>query len=153
MQEIRLSSDRFQEKEEAFSQTHLARITNVMDSKISVGQPERHWKAWGWEDWIVNNDKYCAKILHFHKGAKFSLHFHLEKHETWYVASGFFQLIFIDTTNGKQCEMNLPEGHIITIPQGLPHQLIAMEDGNIFEASTPHKESDSYRIAPGDSQK
>ena len=27
-------------------------------------------KGWGYEKWIVNNDKYCGKLLFFNKGKK-----------------------------------------------------------------------------------
>jgi hypothetical protein len=36
------------------------------------------------------------------------------------------------------------------IPQGLRHQMIALEDSKLFEFSTTHYESDSYRIVKGD---
>ena len=35
---------------------------------------------------------------------------------------------------------------------GQPHQLEAITDGRIFEVSTHHEDSDSYRVLPGDSQ-
>ena len=45
------------------------------------------------------------------------------------------------------------EGDCITIERGMPHQLIALEDGSeIFEVSTQHFDEDSYRIRKGDSQ-
>ena len=33
-----------------------------------------------------------------------------------------------------------------------PHQLEALDEGRIFEVSTHHEDSDSYRVLPGDSQ-
>lgn len=116
-------------------------------------KPRRVNKAWGWEDIIVNNDRYCAKILHFKEGARFSLHFHLVKHETWYVAKGSFIMTYVDTDYGNQVHIVLRLGDVIEIPQGLPHQLRTLEESEIFEASTPHLDVDSYRIEPGDSQK
>ena len=35
-------------------------------------EPERHEKGWGYELWIVNNNLYCGKILHFNNGKKCS---------------------------------------------------------------------------------
>jgi hypothetical protein len=37
---------------------------------------------------------------------------------------------------------------------GQPHQMLAIEEGScIFEVSTQHFDSDSYRVMPGSSQK
>ena len=55
-------------------------------------------KAWGEELWIHNDEEYCGKILRFFKaGNKFSLHYHILKKESWYVAKGSFEYIWIDT--------------------------------------------------------
>lgn len=111
-------------------------------------------KAWGQEIVLHNGDDYCGKVLIFKPYAKFSLHFHVQKTETWYVQSGNLTLRFVDTTNGTdQYLAELSKGCVVHIPPGVPHQLIAGETGAVvFEASTPHKDSDSYRIEGGDSQ-
>ncbi len=55
-------------------------------------------KGWGYELIWATNDKYCGKIMVFEKaGNKFSLHFHKEKDETWFVNSGRFKLRYRDT--------------------------------------------------------
>ena len=43
-------------------------------------------KGWGEELIIENNEMYCGKLLIFKKGCRFSMHYHLIKDETWYVA-------------------------------------------------------------------
>ena len=121
--------------------------------KDDVEEYIKHEKAWGYELWIHNEEDYCAKILHFNKGAKFSMHYHIIKEETWYVASGKFKLITIDTDSAEDHERIINVGDIIEIPRGAPHQLIALEEGDIFETSTEHFEDDSYRVRKGDSQK
>jgi mannose-6-phosphate isomerase-like protein (cupin superfamily) len=111
-------------------------------------------KAWGYELWIRNTEKYCGKLLVFNKDAKFSMHYHLLKEETWYVSKGTFRYIWIDTTNAERVEENLKEGDIIHLNQGQPHQLIATsQNATIFEISTQHFDEDSYRVEVGDSQK
>jgi mannose-6-phosphate isomerase-like protein (cupin superfamily) len=110
-------------------------------------------KGWGHEVIIVNNDLYCGKILHFKKGAKFSMHFHLKKKETWYVTSGSFLFRWINTRNADVIEETLGVGDTITNEVGEPHQIIALEEGDIFEVSTQHFDSDSYRVGKGDSQR
>jgi mannose-6-phosphate isomerase-like protein (cupin superfamily) len=109
-------------------------------------------KGWGHELIIENNEKYCGKILHFKEGGKFSMHFHLLKQETWYVQSGIYKFLYIDTTNADLKEMELVKGDIITNYIGQPHQIICIEEGDIFEVSTQHFDSDSYRVFKGDSQ-
>lgn len=110
-------------------------------------------KGWGYEIIFVNNDKYCGKILHFNKDAKFSMHFHLIKKETWFVNSGKFIFKYINTKNADLITEILEKGDIITNEIGEPHQIICLEEGDIFEVSTTHWDNDSYRVFKGDSQK
>jgi quercetin dioxygenase-like cupin family protein len=58
---------------------------------------EIHKKAWGHELWIANHEAYCGKLLVFEKDKKFSMHYHLIKEESWYVAEGEFEYSWIDT--------------------------------------------------------
>ncbi len=120
---------------------------------LEIKQPEIHEKAWGRELWIHNGNGFCGKVLEFNKGAKFSMHFHVEKEEAWYVSKGCFVLRAYDTDNAKSSEQVIYVGQCIFVPRGVPHQLEALEDSAVFEASTEHKEYDSYRIGAGDSQK
>lgn len=58
-------------------------------------------KGWGSEDIWATNDKYCGKMMHFNEGARFSMHFHHEKDETWYVIEGRFIVKYIDTKDAS----------------------------------------------------
>lgn len=107
-------------------------------------------KGWGREIIFVNNPEYCGKILCFHKNKRFSMHYHLQKKETWYVAKGRFILHWIDTATGVSYSEYLYVGDVITNERGEPHQLIALEDSEVFEVSTRHYDEDSYRIHKGD---
>jgi mannose-6-phosphate isomerase-like protein (cupin superfamily) len=109
-------------------------------------------KGWGHEIIFVNNDKYCGKILHFNKGAKFSMHYHMIKKETWFVSSGKFTFKYINTRNADIITEKLEQGDVITNEIGEPHQIICEEEGDIFEVSTTHYDEDSYRVFKGDSQ-
>ncbi len=109
-------------------------------------------KKWGEEVIISNSPKYCGKILRFNKNGKFSMHYHMIKDETWYVNKGKFHCKLINTNDASIEELILEAGDILHIPPGLPHQLIAIEEGEIFEVSTQHFDCDSYRIEKGDSQ-
>ena len=110
-------------------------------------------KGWGHEVILHNRADYCAKLLRFNKGGKASLHYHLQKNESFYVSKGTFQLIYYDTDTAERLTKIIPRGSIIEIEKGSPHQLIALEDSEIFESSTMHYDYDSYRIEKGDSQK
>lgn len=110
-------------------------------------------KGWGHEDIFVSNDLYCGKFLCFNADSKFSMHFHAEKDETWYVMSGKFVVRWIDTSTAGKHEMTLLPGKVWRNPPLLPHQLECIEAGTILEISTPDSVEDNYRIAPGDSQK
>ena len=107
-------------------------------------------KGWGHELIIANTNEYCGKILVFLAGCKFSMHYHIKKHETWYVKKGRFRINWIDTEKGLNQSALIGEGDVVTIPRGMPHQLEAMTDGEIFEVSTQHFDTDSYRIQKGD---
>jgi len=110
-------------------------------------------KGWGSEEIWATNDKYCGKMMHFNEGAKFSMHFHSEKDETWYVLSGEFQVNWIDTKDAKIKNTRLTPGMVWHNPPLLPHQLVCFVEGTVIEVSTPDSVEDNYRVLPGDSQK
>jgi quercetin dioxygenase-like cupin family protein len=109
-------------------------------------------KGWGSEEIWCTNDKYCGKFMNFYKGAKFSMHFHAIKDETWYIMSGKFKVITINTKNASRSERILVKGDTWHNPPLLPHQLVCLEEGTVCEVSTPDSVEDNYRVAPGDSQ-
>ncbi len=117
-----------------------------MSKTLKVTKPEIHTKAWGRELWIHNDGEFCGKVLEFNAGAMFSLHYHICKAEAWYVFKGKFRLKYLDTENGVEHEESFGIGQSVFVPRGVPHQLIALEDSALFEASTNHQDSDSYRI-------
>lgn len=110
-------------------------------------------KGWGHELIWATNDKYCGKLMKFNAGAKFSMHFHAEKDETWYVLSGKFIVKYIDTNNANQQQNELHVGDVWRNKPLFPHQLVCIEEGVIIEISTPDSVEDNYRVQPGDSQK
>ena len=107
-------------------------------------------RGWGVELWIENLDDYCGKILFVDKGKRGSLHFHMNKLETMYLQSGRVQLRLVDPETGKDYYVDLDVGDSIRIPRGQVHQIIGVEDSELFEFSTKHEESDSYRVEKGD---
>lgn len=109
-------------------------------------------KGWGSELIWATNDKYCGKLMNFNKDAKFSMHFHAEKDETWYVINGQFIVRWINTKDATLHEQLLDVGDVWHNPPLLPHQLICIVQGTIIEVSTPDSIEDNYRVAKGDSQ-
>lgn len=109
-------------------------------------------KGWGSELIWCTNDKYCSKFLNFNTNAKFSMHFHAEKDETWFVQNGRFIVKWIDTKTALVHAKDLIPGDTWHNPPLLPHQLICLENGTIIEVSTADSVEDNYRVFPGDSQ-
>jgi quercetin dioxygenase-like cupin family protein len=110
-------------------------------------------KGWGHEFIFATNELYCGKLMKFNKGAKFSMHFHKDKDETWYVMDGKFKLHMIRTDDASHYTYDLVPGDVHRIYPLQPHQLECIEEGTIIEVSTPDSVADNFRIMPGDSQK
>ena len=110
-------------------------------------------KGWGSELIFATNDKYCGKLLKFNKDARFSMHFHAEKDETWFVLTGKFKVKWIDTKDASEHEQELTPNDVWRNVPMLPHQVICIEEGTLIEVSTPDSVEDNYRVAKGDSQK
>lgn len=119
-----------------------------MEIDVTIGTPIRIEKKWGYELWIHNDFEYCGKLLVFTQNRnRFSMHYHIQKKETWYIQQGRFQFNWIDVENGKLESKTLEQGETVLIERGLPHQLIALADNSIvFEVSTQHFDEDSYRV-------
>jgi mannose-6-phosphate isomerase-like protein (cupin superfamily) len=108
-------------------------------------------KGWGWERWIVNCEQYCGKLLFFNKEKKCSWHYHKIKDEVFYVQSGKMLVRYSEKDDIDSCNVvTLEPGDNFHVPVGLRHQMEALEDTELFEFSTEHFESDSYRLIKGD---
>lgn len=122
-------------------------------------------KNWGFEKWIDNNSKYCGKLLFFAAGKRCSIHYHKTKEETFYLHRGRMEIYFHDDAAGLEEHVReagvvgiydlmekciLTQGEAFKIPIGRAHQMIALEDCELYEFSTEHDEHDSYRIVKGD---
>lgn len=108
-------------------------------------------KGWGREVWVVNNDLYCGKILEIHRGKRCSLHYHKLKSESFYLRRGRLRVRLKRSPQDETIEeFEMEAGGCIDVPAGLVHQMEALEDAELFEFSTPHLETDSYRLIKGD---
>jgi len=108
-------------------------------------------KGWGFEKWIVNCEQYCGKLLYFVKDKRCSWHYHKIKDEVFYLQSGKMIVKFSEKEDIQQAEEVLLEpGQNFYIYPGLKHQMIALEDSELYEFSTQHFDEDSYRVIKGD---
>ena len=96
-------------------------------------------KAWGSEQWIANNSKYCGKILNLKQGFRCSKHLHKEKDETFYLLEGKVALELGNKT------ILLKPGDSAHVLQNTLHSFAGLEDSRIIEFSTTHSDADSYR--------
>ena len=108
-------------------------------------------KGWGHELWIVNKEEYCGKLLFFEEGKRCSWHYHKLKDEVFYLQSGKL-LVKYSTQDDieKAEELILNAGENFYIYPGLRHQMIALQESELFEFSTEHFDEDSYRVVKGD---
>lgn len=96
--------------------------------------PYRVDKPWGYELVWARTDKYVGKILHVKAGHVLSLQYHNRKDETMHVLSG--ELI-LRTKPGDTLESRaFKAGESVHIPAPLIHQIEAVVDTDVLEAST-----------------
>lgn len=125
-------------------------------------------KGWGYEMWIENNNEYCGKRLCVLPGKYCSIHYHVNKKETFYVLSGSLRLDVYRKIDHNEINKNLwlneneivyPEyklrlhpGDSFTIDRLHPHQFTALANNpcEFIEFSTHHDDNDSYRLVKGD---
>ena len=73
------------------------------------------------------------------------------KDEVFYLQSGKMVIKYGDDDNLEEAnELILNPGENFWVYRGLRHQMIALEDSELFEFSTQHFDSDSYRVVKGD---
>jgi len=88
-------------------------------------------KPWGYELIFVKTDRYVGKIIHVNAGEKLSLQYHRVKDETMRLAKGKVEI----QLDGKT--LILSPGDTVRIRPGTKHSVLAIEDTDIFEVSTP----------------
>lgn len=106
-------------------------------------------KVWGYELWFQNSEKYnyCAKLLHINSGQSLSLHFHVDKAETLIPINNDVEVHVYDTVGNQLNSFRLSKNCALEILPGAPHSFQALYgDVDLFEASTFHRDEDSYRV-------
>jgi mannose-6-phosphate isomerase-like protein (cupin superfamily) len=105
-------------------------------------------KSWGWELWITNSEKYCGKILFIKAGHECSFHHHKIKDEVLFVHSGECAFVYSELGedySGLKNTVVLKAGEAYHVEPNFWHQMHAITDVTIFETSTQHFDTDSYR--------
>ena len=97
--------------------------------------PYRVDKPWGYELIWARTDRYVGKMLHVAAGQVLSCQYHNFKDETMHVLTG--ELILRIGTGAEQTERRFVAGESVHIPPKLIHQIEAIVDSDVLEASTP----------------
>lgn len=103
---------------------------------------------WGIEAPFTNATDYCGKILIFEKAHnKTSMHFHKNKHKTYFVNAGKFNIRYIDIKTAGIFDVELEEGNTYEVPPLQPVQIIALTDGcSLMEVSNSVDKDDIYHV-------
>ena len=91
-------------------------------------------KPWGHETIWARTDRYAGKILHIKAGQALSVQYHSAKDETAHLLSG--ELIYRVKLGDKLEDMRLTRGESFRITPGTVHQMEAVTDCDVLEAST-----------------
>jgi mannose-6-phosphate isomerase len=97
--------------------------------------PYRVDKPWGYELIWARTDRYVGKLLHVRAGHVLSLQYHNSKDETMHVLRG--ELVLRTQPGDRLEERAFRAGETVHIPAKLIHQIEAVVDSDVLEASTP----------------
>ncbi len=97
-------------------------------------------KPWGFELIFARTENYVGKVLHIKKGEALSLQYHNLKDETIHIQTGSIKFQTASAPGEPLKEIILKPGESFHIPPKLVHRMIAIEDTDILEVSTPQLE-------------
>jgi len=92
-------------------------------------------KPWGHETIWAHSDRYVGKVLHIKAGHALSVQYHNRKDETIHLLSG--EMIYRVQEGGVLTDMRLRAGESWRNEPGVIHQMEAVTDCDVLEASTP----------------
>lgn len=93
-------------------------------------------KPWGHEVIWAHTPHYVGKLLHIKAGHALSLQYHEQKDETLHLLRG--ELRYRAGTGDAVAEVRLSAGESFRNTPGTIHQMEAVTDCDVLEASTPH---------------
>lgn len=111
---------------------------------------EKIHKTWGYEHWFANTARYCGKLLFVQHGfwsSKGAYHYHKLKDETFFVIDGRLVLEYV-TNDGEFKRKILEQYESFRVDPLMKHRFTGADPGGckFIEASTTHRDSDSYRV-------
>jgi quercetin dioxygenase-like cupin family protein len=92
-------------------------------------------KPWGHESIWAHSDRYVGKLLHINAGHELSVQYHNKKDETIHLLSG--EMIYRVKEGDELRDVKLRAGESFRNTPGTVHQMIAVTDCDVLEASTP----------------
>ncbi len=95
-------------------------------------------KPWGHETIWAETPLYVGKVLHIKAGESLSLQYHNLKDEVIHVLRGEMIYRVGDAPGAPLREVRLTEGESYRNEPGHVHQMQAVTDCDLLEASTPH---------------
>ena len=93
-------------------------------------------KPWGHETIWAHTELYVGKVLHIKAGHALSLQYHILKDETIHLLSG--RMIYRVKQGDTLVDLPLEAGQSFRNTPGTVHQMEAVTDCDVLEASTPH---------------
>jgi mannose-6-phosphate isomerase len=94
-------------------------------------------KPWGHEVIWAHTGLYVGKVLHIKAGHSLSVQYHNQKDETIHLLSG--EMIYrVKDAEGRLSDMKLKVGESFRNEPLTVHQMEAVTDCQVLEASTPH---------------
>ena len=110
---------------------------------------EKVEKTWGWEHWFANTARYCGKLLFVEIdkwSSKGAYHYHKIKDETFFVIDGTLRLDYVEDDEFKTIILHKYES--FHVPTQMRHRFKAISHNgcSFIEASTTHRDEDSYRV-------
>jgi mannose-6-phosphate isomerase len=103
-------------------------------------------KPWGHEIIWAHTDRYVGKVLHIKAGHELSVQYHDRKDETIHLLSGEMIYRVSDRTGEPLRDVRLRAGDSYRNTPGHIHQMVAVTDCEVLEASTPHLD-DVHRLS------
>jgi len=106
-------------------------------------------KSWGNVVRIVDSEEnnYSGKLLNINQNESTSVHFHSNKHKTFYVLQGTLTIEIIEPDNAELVLYSVDSEECFEIEQNVAHRLIAKDGGvTVIEVSTFHHDDDVFRV-------
>ncbi len=109
---------------------------SVSDARAGKVEVRHVQKPWGHETIWAHSELYVGKVLHIKAGHALSVQYHNQKDETIHLLRG--EMIYRVGRDGDLKELTLRAGESFRNTPGTVHQMEAVTDCDVLEASTPH---------------